>query len=1266
MKTLNLGMVSSSPAKLAIVSVLLLVGLLFVPNSWGQGDRGSISGTVTDSTGAVIPNVKITLVQSATGVLFANAMTDRAGRYSFVNLPIGSYAMTFIAAGFREYNRNGITISVDQAATLNVALQVGAQTEVVTVTSDAELLDHDLATEATTMSASDIEELPLAIAGGGRNAMTFANMAVPTVGVGGLTPNYSVIVANSLGFSTNIMVDGVDADATMQGTQVPPGVDAVQQIQVQTSGIDAENSQTGGGSFQYELKSGTDQIHGSAFNIRTNEAIDTNTWSNNYFLAYCNAAGAGSSNNCPSNYQQNYRRPTDRHNDYGFSAGGPIWKKHTYIFGAYERYTQNTLAWNANGNTVPTTAELGGDFSALLTVPGIMNITNPVTGQPGCTALPCQAWNSSGNPVVDNAGNPVYWGQIFDATSDQGVVIPGNIIPSGKMSSVAQKIIAIYQKDYKPTNDNLIGNYWGFGGSLATNQNLDAKLDHYFSEKHHVSGSVNWAKDYNVQLGSHIGGSLWQQGTQDGGPLGSTQAAPQRYAVIHLTDNYTLKPNMINTAILAFNWYKKNDTVAAPVGDIFGLGTDLFPSITFSGGAIWSGQSAIGQNFDDYFRQQQIRLKDAVNWVHGRNTVKFGGEYISLGSLTNAPNAIVNYQFVGSTGAPKSVTNDSVASQFVGSGFASMLMGAPNGGSRPVTIGSHTIGHAMDFFGDDLIKVNNKLMVDLSLRWDFNFRLHELNGNWSNYNPDQQNSNWPGEAGAINYLSNGSQSFELNEAYHLFSPHVGVAYQLPHQFVLRGAWGMFYVPMGNNGWGGVPYYNTGGCFDCFGTNIVPPPPGSNVYNPPAFFWDQNLYPGVATPGAKNPNGDVGGWGNDTIDPHYLSLGHTQNWNAGFEWGLDKNTVLDVRYAGNVGQGLQDASLYPYNYPTWSEYQAFKSAGGNPGAWVTTQQGAEQAGVTWFPAMINCTGCWGGYNGYSAIPFGPPGAPQNVPQASSFWGGVYAVGFPHGNSGYNALIAEVKKRAGQGLTMDLSYTLSHAVQNVGNSINSWNGNQTANIPGNFAQNNGSIYQDPYSYGNFKGMISPNDIRHMVKGYVTYNLPVGKGGMWLNQNALLNYFVGGWTLSGDVNYHTGFPLGAVYSTNYYPGWSTVYANMADWQGQAFKNHFKHLDLANWADPSNEYFDPTVFSNPAQGAFGNQNPVLSNVRGWAMYDEDLGLIKRFGVGRNERFKASLRADFFDVFNRHTYDNPQGGNLTNTFLGYVTGVYGNRTGQFGGRFTW
>jgi hypothetical protein len=139
-----------------------------------------------------------------------------------------------------------------------------------------------------------------------------------------------------------------------------PGVEAVREVQVETSGIDAESSQTGGGTLQYELKSGTDKLHGSAFGFLTNEAFDANSWSNNYWMAYCNGRGCGfqwampscraATSTTPSveGYQQLYRRPTDRLRDWGFSGGGPIWKRHTFIFGAYERYNQNTMAWGAN------------------------------------------------------------------------------------------------------------------------------------------------------------------------------------------------------------------------------------------------------------------------------------------------------------------------------------------------------------------------------------------------------------------------------------------------------------------------------------------------------------------------------------------------------------------------------------------------------------------------------------------------------------------------------------------------------------------------------------------------------------------------------------------------------------------------------------------------------------------------------------------------------------------------------------------------------
>src|SRR5208283_3758400 len=160
----------------------------------------------------------------------------------------------------------------------------------------------------------------------------------------------------------------------------------------------------------------------SAFGFLTNEALDANNWSNNYWLGYCSASGAGSSGQCPTDYGQQYRRPNDRLKDWGVSAGGPIWKKHTFIFGAYERYNQNTMAWAANQTTVPTTKMLSGDFSELLTYPGIQAV------DPACiSGVPCATGQ------VDAGGNPIYYGAIFNP-SKPGYVFPGNIIPPGQIS----------------------------------------------------------------------------------------------------------------------------------------------------------------------------------------------------------------------------------------------------------------------------------------------------------------------------------------------------------------------------------------------------------------------------------------------------------------------------------------------------------------------------------------------------------------------------------------------------------------------------------------------------------------------------------------------------------------------------------------------------------------------------------------------------------------------------------------------------------------
>jgi hypothetical protein len=190
---------------------------------------------------------------------------------------------------------------------------------------------------------------------------------------------------------------------------------------------------------------------------------------------------------------------------------------------------------------------------------------------------------------------------------------------------------------------------------------------------------------------------------------------------------------------------------------------------------------------------------------------------------------------------------------------------------------------------------------------------------------------------------------------------------------------------------------------------------------------------------------------------------------------------------------------------------------------------------------------------------------------------------------------------------------------------------------------------------------------VKGYVSYNLPFGRNGRWLQESRRLDYAVGGWTLSGDINYHSGLPMQAVGAANAYPGWAMTFGNTT---GVSLANHFKHLDLANLSDVSNQYFSPAAFSdqtlstsNPMYGQLGNQLPYSNTWRGFANYNEDLSAVKHFSFGTDGRFKGSIRGEFFDLLNRHQYSGINE-SYTSPQFGNVTGVSGNRRGQVGARF--
>ncbi len=1238
-----------------IVCRLLLIFIAVSTVLRAQVDRGTISGIVSDASGAALPGVTVTLVQTETGVHYEGDTTNGQGVYRILNLPVGHYALTFSKDGFKAYVRSGVSVSMSQNVTLNPKMEVGRRVDTVTVTADASLLDTEDALLGSTVSGDVLKDLPLT-ADGGRDARNFARSVVATFStVTGPQLGYNNAVAGSQIASIATTVDGTSSDAGIQGIVNAPGMDSIDQFQVQTGGgISAAAAQTGGGELMFELKSGSNTLHGSAYGFLANEILNANDWANNYFLSQC----ASGDTSCKSAY----KRPLFRYNDWGFSAGGPIWKSHTFIFGSYEKYHKQDLTFQPQGETVPTVKMLNGDFSELL----YAVTTNPVTGD-ACTA-PCPTGQ------VDASGNPIYYGAIFNPLSP-GNVFPGNVIPSGQISGQSKKVMQIFQQDYAPENGNLTNNYWGYStfGNYPINNNyhLDFKVDHNFSEKNHASVSYNRYQETPINTSG-----LWQFGSSDGGPFTQSYLQGTLGWEVRLQDYYTISPKLVNFASADYNYWLRWDVTSAPVDNsalgfpASSSGASNFPNMSFGGNNNY-GEPSLGTGEADHLPYYQGHYKDELSWVHGRQEFKFGGEFIAYGANSTESDGYLNYGFNSNTGEPLAVNNNPAVSPYVGFGFANFELGEV--GSASKAVGGHLRGRRKggNIYTEDKIKLTSKLTMDASVRWDYNNPWHEVNGQWSNFTLANANASWAPFLGAYQYLSNGSQSFETNEDWKLFSPHVGASYQVTKNLVVRGSYALFYLPLGINQWGGAPFAGEAS-LGYVGQNIMPAPALAvdSIYQ-----WDGgSTYPGHATPGTRDVNTNlICSYCTVSVDPNKLDLGHTNNWNMGVEYQITKNTIVDVNYVGNRGGHLHDGSDDPRNSPTWSSYQPLLQANCGTvssysscaGFQIYNATNAAQAGVPWYPFLTN------EINGPSSYPATAP----YLPYPQTFAGGGDGILFTDsaiGSSHYNAMVVEVKRRSNSGLSMDLNYTFSREAGNVNR------GN------GNFAENwgGGDPYQDPYAINQLKNLISPNDVRHEVKGYISYGLPFGSGRRWLaNANPIVKQAVGGWNLGSQVDYHGGQPMGAVRPSFWsYPNWGNTFANVVSGKG-ALSNHFKHLDLNNLNDTSNQFVSPAsftdLFASDGSGRYlntlGNQPTFYDNWRSWAYYNEDLSVLKKIGF-HESRYKATLRAEFFDVFNRHHYNGPNTGNIGAQYFGNVTGLVtgdspgalGHRYGQVGARFEW
>ncbi len=1178
---------------------LSATALLLAAVGFAQLDRGTITGTVTDSSGARIPAVRITARNNATNTTY-EAATTSAGEYTVVSLPSGNYDVTFEASGLKKMVRSNVSLAVAQVVRLDTVLQVGDVKETVEVTGQQGALQTENAVTGQVIQNREVVDLPLSFSGG-RNPENFAFQLGAGVsgGAGGAYVN------GTSSFGSAVLLDGATATGYRSGdlSQDSPSPEAVQEFTTETSGMSAEYGRAMGGVFNFVMKSGANQVHGTGMFALRNESMDARSFSNNYY---------------------NLPKSRDRQNDEGGSFGGPVYipkiyngKDKTFFYFAYERFHTSAGGASSPNQMVPPPSWETGDMSDLL--------TSQVVGK-------------------DALGNNVVRGAIYDPDSTQTVngqlmrtMFPGNIIPQSRISTVSRRVIAVMQKDYPATvpgpNGDFLLNNNAFAGydTWQTYTQMSVKADHNISSRNHLSGSLLRTTQpyYNASAsGIHV----WNSALQYGGPFTSAIIKPVDTHFVRIADDHTATPTLFNHFGVYFNRVTnsinnlhQNDP--NPVGVPNTPSTDV-PQINWSGGDRYSLTNLGQDKMSDSVRSITYGWQDTLSWVKGRHTLKVGVEYRVYKLNYYRQTDPGSFAFSSNqTGLPG-------LTQYTGNPFASFLLGDVNNASITITTPTMAIYKSWGAFVQDDFKATPTLTLNLGMRWDYEPAQTEEHNRLFSFSPTTIDPA-TGLPGALTFagncpICNGTSGFAPN-THHNFGPRAGFAWQFANKLTMRGGYGIFFADRAPNDYFGDPSGSTTNNGWGWGAaNVVNYP---NNYMP-AFNWDSG-YPGVTTLTTPNPSQADTKSGALSWVPNGGRVGYTQSWNFNIQRELPFGILLDVGYVGTKGTALEANSLGVLN-----QLPPSALALGSILANTVTSQAA-------IPAAAQAVG--------AIYPYGNTGRSVGVwqtllpfPQSNS-GSTVGAWNAPLGFSTYNGLQVLFNKRFSHGLSWIANYTFSKSISNVSNLY--YNGDATPMVASNLA---------------LQKAISPYDQPQIVKVGLNYELPFGRGKSFGGRmNRWLDAGVGGWKILFIGNYNSGTPLSFAANTAA-PGTnlSTNRASLTNPSGVGLGIPFNasafNMAVLTAASSQNMYLNKQYIVQPPAYTFGTSAPYVAQIRGFWGRTENIAIQKNFSFKERARFQ--LRLETFNAFNRHTFGGIQTNPNASTF-GQVTSVGGNRTVQIGTR---
>lgn len=810
--------------------------------------------------------------------------------------------------------------------------------------------------------------------------------------------------------------------------------------------------------------------------------------------------------------------------------------------------------------------------------------------------------------TTDTCGNKVYLGAVYDPTT--GCVFASNHIPAGRISTTTAKILQLYHKYYTPQS-KLTANEAGPAYSPDPwfhNTQSSVKIDDNINTRSHLSGSFYW-DDY-PRINADQGG-VWSTNSPYGGPMANSYWHETTAPGARLSYAYTISPTMVNTAYATFNRFHNPSRATSQSGKWdkeLGLldGAGNFPLIYFEIGEYTNGAnyqngwafSPLGSQYNDDYAGNTFIYSDQFVWSRGQHNLKFGAEFraMQFNYHTDTGTFMGGYPIIFDPS-----TTAGYGWQQTGNAFASFLLGDVYNAESNNPDNEYGRRKAFSVYASDDIKVSQRLTLNLSLRWDFNNPYKEKNGHWSSFVLEDKNT-ISGEMGQYEYLTKGNQSFERRQDYYNYAPHVGAAYKVDEKTVARANIGVFFAPLNLNTWGGIPYQQAGN----FGFH--------DITQQGSFNWDNGYTP--TTTRVQSPiytTSDV-----VSIDPRSLTPGNTQQYSIGMQRELDHVTKVDVNWIQSYSHHLQSGTLRT-NQPKPADLYNYEVYGT-------------------FPASYVANPYWGySGNGWQGI--------TPYPQVYANYGGpLLSVGSPLGNSDYKSLQLSFTRRSGKGLSFQGSYNWSRTHGDVDTNFQEMWGT-------------GSL-QNIYDLKTEAKDIASYDMTHIVKGYVIYNLPLGRGkALFANVGAVTEAVISGWSLNGSFHYNTGTPI-QVHSTYSYPGFSAVYVNLA-----------KNCKLTNSGQHKlyGQYLNTSCFSNPTFGELGTAGNYQEQVRNPGTASEDLGLHKSIAAGAERRYNLTLRIEFFNAFNRHGLGGPDT-NMSDATFGQIISYAsspGGRVGQFGARFT-